>query len=129
MGAEAEGDRTEGPLLPPGSPGTFDASCVGDWAGALPAEPVVPADEFAEGPLLLPGCPAIPAPEFPGGTFTPPLCADGAMPVEAVISVTAVTELGLITIMTAFPALSFARTRKELGMIRMSVKPACCRLF
>jgi hypothetical protein len=28
---------------------------VDDWQVALPADPVVPADEFAEGPLLLPG--------------------------------------------------------------------------
>ena len=94
---------------------------------------MVLAEEFAEGPLLLPGWPAIPAPEFPGGSFTTPpgelLCAEGDIPAGAVISVTAVTELGLMTMMTGFPALSFARTRKELGIIWISVKPACCKLF
>jgi hypothetical protein len=84
-------------------------------------EPVVPSAEFTDGPLLLPGWPAIPAPEFPGGTFWAPPddlpCGEGDIPVGAVISVTAVTESGLMTIMTGFPALSLARTRKELGMI------------
>jgi hypothetical protein len=108
--------------LLPGRPGTFEASCPeGDLAVEEVPEPVVPAAEFAGGPLLLPGWPAIPAPEFPGGTFRAPPgdlpCGEGDTPVGAVISVTAVTESGLMTIITGFPALSFARTKKELGRI------------
>jgi hypothetical protein len=38
--------------------------------------------------------------------------ADGDIPAGALISVTAVTESGLMTMMTGFPALSFARTMK-----------------
>jgi hypothetical protein len=48
-----------------------------------------------------------------------------AVPDAPPTSVTAVTESGLMTIITGFPSLSFARTRKELGIIWMSVKPAC----
>ena len=91
LGAAA-GGRIEGPLLLPGSPGTFDASGCED---ELPPDPVVPADEFGDGPFLLPGWPGIPAPEFPGGTFTAMPAelpwAEGFMPVGAVTSVTAVT--------------------------------------
>jgi hypothetical protein len=44
-------------------------------------------------------------------------------------SVTAVTESGLTTIMTGLPSLSFALTKKELGITLMSVKPAAWRFF
>jgi hypothetical protein len=33
-----------------------------------------------------------------------------------------------MTIITGFPSLSFARTRKELGIIWMSVKPALLKV-
>ena len=68
---ESDGPLTAGPLLLPGSPGTFDASwrtvsfC---FSVEFAPEPVVPDGFFTVGPLLLPGCPGIPAPEFPGGT-------------------------------------------------------------
>jgi hypothetical protein len=68
---ESDGALTAGPLLLPGSPGTFDASwrtvsfC---FSVEFAPEPVVPDGFFTAGPLLLPGCPGIPAPEFPGGT-------------------------------------------------------------
>jgi hypothetical protein len=45
------GGRTAGPLLLPGRPGTFEASCPeGDWAVEEVPEPVVLAAEFAGEP-------------------------------------------------------------------------------
>ena len=49
----------------------------------------------------------------------------GVPPTLPLYSVTAVTESGLMIIMTGWPLLSLARTRKDSGIILMSVKPAC----
>ena len=49
-----DGDLAGGPLLPPGLPGIFEASCVDVLS--FTSEPVVPG-RFAAGPLLLPGWP------------------------------------------------------------------------
>jgi hypothetical protein len=73
---ELDGDFTAGPLLPPGCPGIFDASCVVLPGACVVVEPGDMVDEgrWAGGPFLLPGWPAIPAPEF--GAWPAP---DGAV--------------------------------------------------
>src|SRR5258708_7398335 len=67
---------------------------------------------------------------LPGGLLLP---GAAALPVVAgprvLTSVIVVIESGLMTIITGLPLLSFARTRKDSGMIWMSVYPACARLF
>jgi hypothetical protein len=73
----ADGGFADGPLLFPGRPGIFAASCgvlAGAWDVLAPV-PVV-ADGRAGGPFLLPGWPAMPAPEFGApGVDDVPVCA------------------------------------------------------
>lgn len=59
----------------------------------------------------------------------PTACEDELDGFAPDIWVTSVTESGFTIIITGWPSLSFARTRKDSGSTRTSLKPACSRLL